>query len=167
MLTRGGHLTLLLLSKTELTLLAEPRYNISLTNVDSKHYEENKIGMILANNFQRTYHRTPERKEARVACKLATALSFRRNIDKGKYIETIISKSFFGYEFVYYFIDELTELRMKALINMKKNLVLSCEWMNNDPLNRKEYFNLIEHIQGCKLKCDDYFGFILAVKLMI
>lgn len=51
---------------------------------------------------------------------------------------------------------------MKALINMKKNLVLSCKWMNKDPLDRKRYFNLIKHIQGCKLKCDDNFGFILS-----
>lgn len=34
--------------------------------------------------------------------------------------------------------------------------------MNEDPIDRKDYFNLIRHIQGCKSKSDPNFGFILS-----
>jgi len=75
--------TILLLSKKELGLIAESRYNTFLTDVDSSPFDVRHIGHILTSNYLSTYGKMLGRREAVEASKLATALGFTYNIGTG------------------------------------------------------------------------------------
>lgn len=80
--------TIFLLSKNELGLIAESRYNTFLTDIDSEPYDVSNIGRILTSNYLSTYGKMLGRREAIEASKIATALGFKYNIGSGKeYVE--------------------------------------------------------------------------------
>lgn len=75
--------TIFLLSKKELGLIAESRYNIFLTDMDGAPFDVRSIGRILTSNYLSTYGKMLGRREAVEASKMATALGFKYNIGTG------------------------------------------------------------------------------------
>lgn len=134
--------TIFLLSKTELGLIADSRYNIFLTDIDSHPLDVWFIGRILTSNYMSTYGKMFARREAVEASKIATALGFTYNIGTGKeYIEGTWQ---IWEDESLNLADELTDLRVKALVNIKRNLVVTCNCINTS--NRSQYFKLLDKI---------------------
>lgn len=73
---------------------------------------------------------------------MATALGFKYNIGTGsEYIEGTCN---IWEDQSLDLADELTDLRVKALVNIKKNLMVTCNCINTS--NRSRYFKLLDKI---------------------
>lgn len=82
------------------------------------------------------------RREAVEASQIATALGFKYNIGtREEYIEGTLKV---WEDESLNLADELTDLRVKALVNIKKNLVVTCNCINTS--NRSQYFKLLDKI---------------------
>jgi hypothetical protein len=125
-----------------LGLIAESRYNIFLTDMDSEPFDVSNIGHILTSNYLSTYGKMLGRREAIEASRIASALGFTYNIGTGdEYVEGTCK---IWEDESLNLADELTDLRVKALVNMKKNLVVTCNCINTS--NRSQYFKLLDKI---------------------
>lgn len=124
--------------------------------MDTRPCNIGTIGLFLSQTFVK-YHKSHGRKEASRRKQVGYSLGFIRNVGKGKEcFEGITSKDTEPKYQILNHVSEITELRVKTLIDIKKNLVLATTWM----VTTDNSTSHAEYMQTCKLKCDASFGFV-------
>lgn len=124
--------------------------------MDTRPRNIGTTGLFLSQNFVK-YHNSLGRKEASPHKQVGSSLGFNRNIGKGKeYVEAIISKDTEPEYQILNHVSEITELRVKTSIDIKKNLVLATTWM----VTTENSTSHAKYMQTRKLKCDASFGFV-------